>query len=89
MATVLLYHRRREHMKGRLLQVGTGEGKSIIVYLIASIEVLLNGKKVDIVTSQLLIAKDGFEDQHDLYQALKIEAGYLDPKHQFNFYHQK
>ena len=79
-AAVLLYYRRRAHLKGRLLQVGTGEGKSIIVYLIASVEVLLNKKQVDVVTSQELLAKAGFEDHYDLYHSLGIEVGYLDPE---------
>jgi len=42
---------------GRLLQINTGEGKSLITAMLAAAKVLLEGKKIDIITSSSVLAR--------------------------------
>ena len=64
----------------RLFQVGTGEGKSVIVNLITCIEYLYYNCNIDIVTSQNLLAQRDSQDQSEYYQLIiGIKCGFLDP----------
>ncbi|XP_043954106.1 protein translocase subunit SecA-like [Gambusia affinis] len=56
---------------GRLIQVGTGEGKSCIVAMFAAYRAL-RGEKVDIMSSSSVLAERDMEDWKDFYKLLKI-----------------
>lgn len=58
---------------GRLLQISTGEGKSIISASLAAILSLL-GHKVDIITSSTVLANAGLKNASGLFKLLGLEA---------------
>ncbi|XP_053695325.1 uncharacterized protein LOC128742863 [Sabethes cyaneus] len=57
--------------KGQLCQIQTGEGKTTIVSVLAAIKVLL-GEKVDVVTSNPVLASDGVRDRRLFYRLLNL-----------------
>ena len=59
--------------KGAIAQVKTGEGKSFIISLIA-IVLVLHGRKIDIVTSNLELAIRDEKDQRDYYKLFNIQS---------------
>jgi superfamily II DNA/RNA helicase len=61
-----------------LLQVKTGEGKSLITAMLAATQVLLNKKPVDVITSSSVLAKRdaNTEGQRDFYNMLGISCGH-------------
>lgn len=68
--------------KGALAQVKTGEGKSFIVAVL-SIVLALKGRKPDIITSTIELAKENEKDQrkyYDLFEDEFVKLGLLDPK---------
>ncbi|XP_026016922.1 uncharacterized protein LOC113018071 [Astatotilapia calliptera] len=60
---------------GRLIQVGTGEGKSCIVAMFAAFRAL-RGEKVDIMSSSSVLAERDFEEWEGFYKELNITADY-------------
>ncbi|BES99166.1 SecA DEAD-like domain [Nesidiocoris tenuis] len=68
--------------KGQLSQIHTGEGKTTIVSLIAAIRAL-QGKKVDVVTSNPVLAADGVKDKKLFYDllGLSVSTNNLDEKY--------
>ncbi|XP_078020234.1 uncharacterized protein LOC144459676 [Epinephelus lanceolatus] len=58
---------------GRLIQVGTGEGKSCIVAMFAAFRAL-RGEKVDIMSSSSVLAKRDLKEWQDFYEVLKISV---------------
>ena len=60
---------------GRLAQIATGEGKSMIVAMLAAINVL-QGKKPDIVTSSSVLAKREAEHQKAFFSVLDITVSH-------------
>ncbi|KAL4008220.1 hypothetical protein ACER0C_002072 [Sarotherodon galilaeus] len=60
---------------GRLIQVGTGEGKSCIVAMFAAFRAL-RGEKVDIISSSSVLAERDFKEWKGFYKELKITADY-------------
>lgn len=58
---------------GRLLQVGTGEGKSCIVAMFAAFRAL-RGEKVDIMSSSPVLAERDFKEWKNFYEHLKISV---------------
>jgi hypothetical protein len=58
----------------RLAQIKTGEGKSIIIAMIAAVKAL-NGLKVDIVTTSPLLAKRDAENKRSFYEMLSLTVG--------------
>ncbi|KAF0553046.1 DEAD/DEAH box helicase family protein [Gigaspora margarita] len=69
---ILLFESANE--KGRLLQVSTGEGKSTICAMLASIKVL-QGEDVDIITSSPILATRDAEERESFYEILGISCG--------------
>ena len=61
--------------KGLLEQVSTGEGKSLIIVVLATIKALY-GNKVDIITSSHILAKRDASENEDIYQLLQVTAGH-------------
>nr|XP_046237205.1 protein translocase subunit SecA-like [Scatophagus argus] len=58
---------------GRLIQVGTGEGKSCIVAMFAAFRAM-RGQTVDIMSSSSVLAERDLEDWKRFYEALKISV---------------
>lgn len=58
---------------GRLIQVGTGEGKSCIVAMFAAFRAM-RGENVDIMSSSSVLAERDLEDWHKFYDILKISV---------------
>lgn len=61
--------------KGRLAQIATGEGKSLIVAMLAMIKIL-QGEKVDIVTSSPILAERDAKDYQALYDIFNISVSH-------------
>ncbi|KAL4464820.1 hypothetical protein ABPG74_011381 [Tetrahymena malaccensis] len=66
----------KEEDKGRILQINTGEGKSIIVALIAATLAQLN-YYVDVFTSNKVLAQRDCEEFQKFYIQLNLKAQYL------------
>ncbi|XP_056224520.1 protein translocase subunit SecA-like [Seriola aureovittata] len=58
---------------GRLIQVGTGEGKSCIVAMFAAFRAM-RGQKVDIMSSSSVLAQRDSEEWAKFYKVLKISV---------------
>ncbi|XP_071316108.1 protein translocase subunit SecA-like [Trachinotus anak] len=58
---------------GRLIQVGTGEGKSCIVAMFAAFRAM-RGEQVDIMSSSSVLAQRDLVEWADFYKVLKISA---------------
>ncbi|MEY3106551.1 MAG: hypothetical protein RIT35_717, partial [Pseudomonadota bacterium] len=69
--------------KGRLAEIATGEGKSVIIAMFATLQVL-SGEKVDIVTSSSVLAEAGYEENIAFYKLLGITAAHNIPADQSN-----
>uniref|UniRef100_A0A914P6I6 Chloroplast protein-transporting ATPase n=1 Tax=Panagrolaimus davidi TaxID=227884 RepID=A0A914P6I6_9BILA len=67
--TILISMEARKQKFGKLLQVPTGEGKTMIIAAIAIIEAI-NGIKVDIVTSSTELAVNQYEKLKQFYKKL-------------------
>ena len=65
--------------RGAIAQVKTGEGKSFIISVIA-IVLVLHGRLVDVVTSNLELAIRDEKDQRDYYKLFDINSGVLAEK---------
>ncbi|XP_041820791.1 protein translocase subunit SecA-like [Chelmon rostratus] len=59
---------------GRLIQVGTGEGKSCIVAMFAAYRAM-RGEKVDIMSSSSVLAERDLKGWQKFYDILKISVG--------------
>ncbi|CAF4288772.1 unnamed protein product [Rotaria sp. Silwood2] len=65
--------------KGRLLQVATGEGKSIIVSVLAVFHAL-KGKKVDIITSSPVLAERDAKEKAQFYKMFGFDCSHNNDK---------
>ena len=61
----------------KLLQVNTGEGKTLVSQCVALFQVL-SGRRVDIVTSTELLAKDNFEEASDFFEGSGVSVARID-----------
>ncbi|XP_055522380.1 protein translocase subunit SecA-like [Wyeomyia smithii] len=59
--------------KGQLSQMQTGEGKTVIVSVLAAIKVL-QGEKVDVVTSNPVLAAEGVRDRKLFFDLLNVDV---------------
>ncbi len=57
--------------RGRLVQVPTGEGKTMISAILAS-AIAINGKKVDLITSNKVLAAEGLKDWAAYFQIVGV-----------------
>jgi len=73
MMSVLILLNSKEN--GRLVQIATGEGKSTITAILASIH-SLQGKSVDIITSSPILARRDSEDKANFYKMLGLSCGH-------------
>ncbi len=60
-----------KHDKGMIAQIGTGEGKSTIVAMLAAIKAL-QGEKVDVITSSEVLAARDAAEKKIFYNILKL-----------------
>ena len=67
----------------KLLQVNTGEGKTLIAQCVALYFVLF-GRKVDIATSTEVLAKENYLDSFKFFEDLPIKIDFIDPQVQAN-----
>jgi hypothetical protein len=70
-AGLLLVLLNKSSRKGRVAQVATGEGKSIIIALVSSVLALMN-RSVDVITSSQYLAKRDEKEFRPVYAALGI-----------------
>ena len=74
----MLLHRinkkKRSNLKGRIAQVATGEGKSIIIAMLAGC-IGLTGSCVDIISSSMYLAKRDAEKYIPFYEKLGLRCG--------------
>ncbi|XP_075145075.1 uncharacterized protein LOC142220069 [Haematobia irritans] len=64
-----------ENKKNTLVQMATGEGKSIIIVALAIMKVL-SGQKVDIVTSSTVLAERDATDYVEIYQMFDVSVAH-------------
>ncbi|XP_040191625.1 uncharacterized protein LOC120924686 [Rana temporaria] len=67
-----------QDVKGCLLEIGTGEGKSCIVALFAMMHAI-RGKTVDIITSSPVLARRDAEEWSELYKKFDITCSVIPP----------
>jgi len=60
--------------QGKLCQINTGEGKTTIVSLLATMKILQGKKTVDIITSNTVLAEEGAKEKKDFYGAFGISV---------------
>ncbi|KAL4508010.1 hypothetical protein ABPG72_021383 [Tetrahymena utriculariae] len=66
----------KEDDKGRILQINTGEGKSIVVALLAATLAQLS-QYVDVFTSNKILAQRDCEEFQKFYRELNLKANFL------------
>jgi preprotein translocase subunit SecA len=64
--------------EGHLSQIKTGEGKTTIVSLVSALKVL-QGSKVDVITSNAVLADEGVKDKENFYGLLGISVAHNNP----------
>jgi hypothetical protein len=69
LTALIFFH--NQNNQGRLCQIQTGEGKTIIVALLAVIRAL-QGHKVDVITSNPLLAADGVKETKKFYSVFGL-----------------
>ncbi len=69
LSCIIILNKKKD--QGRLIQVATGEGKSIIVSVLA-IKNCLQGKKVDIVTSSSVLAERDAKSKSHLFALFEL-----------------
>jgi len=77
LASALLFWEGEREGRGRLAQVGTGEGKSLIIAMWAIVQCLLNkemNKRVDIITSSSVLAKRDAEESRKFYEFMGLSV---------------
>ncbi|MDX1916568.1 MAG: hypothetical protein SFT68_01090 [Rickettsiaceae bacterium] len=62
-----------DNERGSLLEIATGEGKSLIVAMLASVKALL-GHKVDVITSSPVLAERDLEEKLYFFKILGLDA---------------
>ena len=78
-ALLLLMFDSEEKVKGRLLEVATGEGKSCVIACFAAVQAL-QGKKVDVVCSSPILAKRDEEEWGPFFERFGLSCGSLPTK---------
>jgi ankyrin repeat protein len=63
----------RRDLKGRIAQIATGEGKSLIIAMTA-LALALTGRFVDVVTSSQYLAERDEKEQHPLYELFGVSS---------------
>ena len=67
-----------EGLKGKFLEIKTGEGKTLTTAMWAALKILLKpATKINIATSSIVLAQDNYETVMSFYEILGIEAAVL------------
>ncbi|CAF3389253.1 unnamed protein product [Rotaria sp. Silwood2] len=72
--TVLIFHLKMPN-KGRLCQVNTGEGNTTIISILAALKAL-QGSKVDVITSNAVLAADAINNKQLYYDLLCLNVAH-------------
>lgn len=64
-----------DNSKGHMSQINTGEGKTTVVACVAALKVL-QGSKVDILTSDMVLAAQGVDDKKRFFNTLSIDVSH-------------
>lgn len=78
LALLLLLEKKDNNTGGRLLQVNTGEGKTLIVAMFAAI-MALRGHRIDVITSSPELAKPQCQKMSSFYAYFGLSAAYITP----------
>ena len=73
--SLIVFCRKQE---GKLLQIGTGEGKTLIVSFFVAIRVL-KGETVDVITSNTVLAEEGANERKKFYNLLGLTVATNNP----------
>ncbi|KAJ3645482.1 hypothetical protein Zmor_023132 [Zophobas morio] len=76
LAALIFLH--KQENQGRLCQIQTGEGKTNIVSLLAVVKAL-QGFKVDVITSNPLLADDGVKETETFYSVFNLTVSTNNP----------
>lgn len=72
--SVLVFLRSKEN-RGMLCQIQTGEGKTVILSVLASLKVL-QGLKIDVITSNQVLALDGVDSRRNFYGLMAVSVAH-------------
>ena len=67
---------RKQDEIGRLLQINTGEGKTLLIQMICAY-FALKGKSVDVVTSSVTLAERDSKEGENFFDALGLSVGFV------------
>lgn len=73
-----------EENQGKLCQINTGEGKTTIVSLLATIKAL-KGETVDIITSNPVLASEGVKDKESFYKIMGLTVAHNNSEVNYNY----
>jgi preprotein translocase subunit SecA len=76
LAVLIFFHNQKN--QGRLCQIKTGEGKTVIISLIAVIRAL-QGVTVDVITSNPILAASGVDETRTFYSAFGLTVSTNNP----------
>jgi preprotein translocase subunit SecA len=76
LAVLIFFH--SQNNRGRLCQIKTGEGKTVIISLIAVIRAL-QGVTVDVITSNPILAASGVDETRTFYSAFGLTVSTNNP----------
>jgi preprotein translocase subunit SecA len=77
LAVLIFFHNRNN--QGRLCEIKTGEGKTIIISLIAAIRAL-QGVTVDVITSNSIMAANGVDETKTFYSTFNLTVSTNNPE---------
>lgn len=72
--SVLVFLRSKEN-RGMLCQIQTGEGKTVILSVLASLKVL-QGYKIDVITSNQVLASEGVDSRMNFYGLMAVSVAH-------------
>ena len=72
----ILFFIYKDNQKGLLLEIKTGEGKSLIISFLAVIKAIINCYDVDIVTSSNILAKRDALEKKEFYEVFGLSVDY-------------
>jgi preprotein translocase subunit SecA len=68
-----IFHTKVNH--GAFFEILTGEGKTVIVSLMAVLKILIGEKYIDVITSNSVLAEEGMNDRRSFYAIFDVSVG--------------